>query len=156
MKIALVLILFIVGFGMIPTVVPWMATPADRVFNGIHGYSSDYIQYVSYIKEGMYGRYSMLFRSFPFPQPATPIHFLYIAIGIIANIVSIRSAPFGPAYVWRVICFRLFSLLSSPVFQTHRSSARHVFRIRLFAVFLNQYCRRDMGNHPPEILKFLY
>ncbi len=117
MKIVLVLILIIVGFGMLPTVVPWMATPAGRVFNGIHGYSSDYIQYVSYIKEGMYGRYSMLFRSFPFPQPATPIHFLYIAIGIIANSVSIRSAPFayhlsrfilGVLFVF--VCFRFFLL----------------------------------------------
>lgn len=123
MKIALVLILLIVGFGMMPTVVPWMATPAGRVFNGIHGYSSDYIQYVSYIKEGMYGRYSMLFRSFPFPQPATPIHFLYIAIGIIANIVSIRSAPFayhlarlmlGVLFVF--VCFRFFLLrFSKPI-----------------------------------------
>lgn len=117
MKIVLVLTLLIVGFGMMPTVVPWMATPADRVFNGIHGYSSDYIQYVSYIKEGMYGRYSMLFRSFPFPQPATPIHFLYIATGVIANIVSIESAPFayhlarlllGVLFVF--VCFRFFLL----------------------------------------------
>lgn len=112
-----ILVLLIVGLGMLPTIVGWMATPPDRGFIGTHGYSSDYIQYVSYIKEGMYGRYTMLFRSFPFPQPKTPIHFLYIAIGAVAKVVFISSAPvayhlsriiLGALFVF--ICFRFFLL----------------------------------------------
>lgn len=111
------LILIIVGFGMIPTLVPWVMAPSDRVYTGIHGNSGDYIGYVSYIKEGMYGRYTMLFRSFPFPQPATPIHFFYIAIGVFANLIFIHSAPFvyqlsrlilGIVFV--SVCFRFFLL----------------------------------------------
>lgn len=82
----------IVLIGMASTIVQWIATPKGRIYTGMTGYSSDYVQYVSYIKEGMYGRFTMLFRSFPFPQPTTPIHFLYIGIGVVGKSLGI-SAP---------------------------------------------------------------
>ena len=86
----------------------------------MNGYSSDYIQYVSYIKEGMYGRYQMIFRSFPFFQPITPIHFIYIATGIVGDWIG-ANAPFmfhltrvilGSLYV--LFTYKLFSRVFSP------------------------------------------
>lgn len=79
----IIIIVALVGISMSGTVVPQLYAPKDRVFEGFHEYSSDYIQYVSYIKEGMYGRYSMYFRSYPFDQPATSIHWAYIFFGIL-------------------------------------------------------------------------
>lgn len=86
------LIIILISISMAGTVVPQLYVPAGRVFAGFHEYSSDYVQYVSYIKEGMYGRYTMYFRSFPFDQPATPIHFAYILFGILFGPLGL-SAP---------------------------------------------------------------
>jgi len=75
-------IVLLLGIGMSATITQFFTMPDDRIFAGFHGYSADYIQYVSYIKEGMYGRFHMIFRSFPPNQPITPIHWSYIFFGI--------------------------------------------------------------------------
>lgn len=104
----------LVGAGMLSTIIPWLSTPPDRVFTGMNGYSNDYIQYVSYIKEGMYGRYTMLFRSFPFLQPATPIHFFYIATGFIANLMGL-PAPLA-FHLTRIVLGSFYVFLTYQLF----------------------------------------
>lgn len=95
------------------TIVPSLAAPKDRVFAGFHEYSNDYIQYVSYIKEGMYGRYSMYFRSFPYTQPATPIHWVYILFGIVFGPLGL-TAP----VIYHVVRVILGGLLIFSVYKT--------------------------------------
>lgn len=115
------LILLLLAISMAGTVVPQVLAPRDRIFAGFHEYSSDYIQYVSYIKEGMYGRMSMYFRSYPFDQPATPIHWIYIFFGILFSpfgltapiIYHIIRVILGVLFIYNV--YTLFLLL----FQKH-------------------------------------
>lgn len=112
----LLITVLLVGLGMSSTIVPHFASGNDRIFAGFHGYSPDYVGYVSYIKEGMYGHYAMDFRSFPPKQPATPIHWEYIFAGIL-------FAPFGieaPVvyHLLRVILGSLFVVLVYKVLYT--------------------------------------
>lgn len=100
----------LVGVGLLTTIVPLVLKPQGRVFSGIHGYSDDYVGYVSYIKEGMYGRSTMLIRSLPFRQPASPIHIIYIALGKIAGLVT-DDAPLV-YHVSRTVLAIVFVLLA--------------------------------------------
>lgn len=104
----------LVGIGMASTIVPWMATPRERVYTGLNGYSNDYFQYVSYIKEGMYGRLTMVFRSFPFPQPTTPIHAFYIVTGMAAARFGIE-APVA-FHLLRIILGLVYVFLTHQLF----------------------------------------
>jgi hypothetical protein len=104
----------IVGLGMVGTAVPSMVKPADRVFAGLHGYSDDYIGYVSYIKEGMYGRWAMAIRSLPPPQTITPVHLVYVAIGKVAALVGM-DAP-GAYAASRIFLGAAFILVSYALF----------------------------------------
>lgn len=82
------LAVILVGIGMAPIVMPWVKKPADRVFNGMHGYLDDYVGYVSYVKEGMYGLNTFRIRSLPKGQSPTSANLVYVWSGKVA-------APFG-------------------------------------------------------------
>jgi len=125
LEIIVVVVLLLV-IGMSATIVPFITLPKDRVFAGFHGYSSDYIQYVSYIKEGMYGRYYMDFRSFPPDQPATPIHWLYIFSGILFGPFGL-SAP----VIYHIVRVILGSLLIYSVYRIFLE----LFRAHQLALF---------------------
>lgn len=105
-------IVILVSIGMSQTIVPQLFAPKDRVFAGFHGYSPDFVGYVSYIKQGMYGHYSMSFRSFPPEQPASPIHFEYIAAGML----------FGPLGLEAPVIYHLLRVIlgSLLIFMTYR------------------------------------
>ncbi len=82
----------VVVLGMTGTLVEWFMTPATRVYGGYHGFSPDYIGYVSYIKQGSVGGWYMTFRSYPLDQPFTFIHIFYTFMGKIGGVFTF-SAP---------------------------------------------------------------
>jgi hypothetical protein len=88
------LIFIFVLLGMMPTIMPAIKKPADRVFNGMHGYLDDYVGYASYVKEGMYGLNTFRIRSLPKGQSSTSANLTYIWAGKVAKIFK-WSAPFG-------------------------------------------------------------
>ncbi|MBI4066295.1 hypothetical protein HY411_01120 [Candidatus Gottesmanbacteria bacterium] len=114
---SLVAVVLLVGAGLLPTIVPYLATPKDRVYTGIHGHSDDYVGYVSYIKEGIDGNTTMTFRSYPFAQPQTPVHIFYIVLGHLARLAGLsavfayHAARVVLAVVFVLTSYRLFFLL---------------------------------------------
>lgn len=90
-------IAIVTGFtliGMMPMIAPAVKKPADRAFNGMHGYLDDYIGYASYVKEGMYGLNTFRIRSLPKNQRATSANLAYIAAGKVARVFR-WNAPMG-------------------------------------------------------------
>lgn len=116
----------LVGLGMLENIIPYFAKPQDRFYTGMTGYSDDFIGYVSYIKEGMYGRNTMIIRSLPLPQTPTPTHIAYILLGKAAGILG-WSAPFA-YHIGRFFFSLLFILASYRLF-------RYVFRNKQIALF---------------------
>src|SRR4030067_3524016 len=78
---AVFLAVFFVTVGMYSTVAPYFAKPEGRGYTWHEGFTDDYIGYVSYVKEGMYGAITFSVRSPPKPQPATTHQLLYIVTG---------------------------------------------------------------------------
>ena len=130
-NILFITILF-VGLGMSSTIVPFLAAGHDRVFAGFHGYSADYVGYVSYIKEGMYGHLAMNFRSYPPTQPATPIHWEYILAGVLFAPFNIEAPIIY--HLLRAIFGSLFIALAYSVFQKVFAK-RHLALIATIAAF---------------------
>lgn len=121
-EVVLIIVVLITA-GMLGTIIPCVGKPKDRICAGFHGYSPDYVQYVSYIKEGIYGRYHMLFRSFPPDQPTSPIHFEYILPGILAAPLGLQAPvvyhllriTLGAAFVWLVYRFYRYAFHSHAI-----------------------------------------
>jgi hypothetical protein len=86
--IVIITALFFVGAGMMMNIVPAITKPADRGYNGMQGFVDDYIGYVSYIKEGMYGRNTFRIRSLPPPQTGTTAQLLLIWMGKAGGILG--------------------------------------------------------------------
>lgn len=107
----------LVCLGMSQTILGAIYTPADRVYTGMNGYSDDYVGYVSYIKEGIYGRNFMTIRSIPATQVPTTIHLTYIIIGKISRILGL-DAPAGYhasravlGFIYIFLVYHLFNLV---------------------------------------------
>lgn len=74
------------------TVYPYFIMPEGRNYTFLEGFSEDYTQYVSFIKEGMYGRNFLAIRSVPFKQQnPTVIHILYILLGKAGGITGLEA-----------------------------------------------------------------
>ncbi len=105
--------------GMFPLSRAYFSKPKERVYTWLEGGSEDYIGYVSYIKEGMYGRNFVVLRSVPIEnQKPTTIHILYIFIGKVGRIFHL-SAPvafhvarivIGLSFIYITFRFFVFSL----------------------------------------------
>jgi hypothetical protein len=91
--VILILAIIFVGIGMVGTVLPAFTKPADRGYMALQGFVDDYVGYVSYIKEGMYGANYFKIRSIPPPQPFSTVHLLYVWFGKIGGFVR-WDAPF--------------------------------------------------------------
>lgn len=126
-----IITLLLVGLGLSSTIVPYLAAGSNRVFAGFHGYSADYVGYVSYIKEGMYGHYAMNFRSFPPVQPATPIHWEYILAGIIFSPFHIEAPAIY--HLLRCILGILFVLSTYTLFKTLLGKKHHALLATIIA-----------------------
>lgn len=101
----------IIAVGLFPTVLPYFTKPANRDYTFLEGFSDDYVGYVSYVKEGMYGRNFAVIRSAPqLLQKPTVIHILYILTGKAG--VLLRLSPVAAYYVARIIFSALFILIS--------------------------------------------
>ncbi len=109
-------IVLIVGLGMVSTIVPWLRTPSGRAYNGMHGFSDDYVGYVSYIKEGLSGRSWVAIRSLPLPQTPTTIHHFYLWIGYAARFFGM-SAPLA-YHLARLILGAIFVFLVYRLFES--------------------------------------
>lgn len=121
-KLCVLAAIFIVGIGTLSTVVPLFLLPPGRISTGMYGYSDDYVGYVSYIKEGMYGRNTMLIRSLPTRQPASPVHFFYIAIG--KTIGRVTGSAVLAYHITRIILAFLFVFAVQKLFRSIQSSDR--------------------------------
>lgn len=112
--IVCIALLLIVSLSL--NLVPYLKKPRARAYTWTEGHSDDYIGYVSYIKEGMYGRNTVAIRSLPKEgQRATPVHFFYIGIGKIAGLLHV-SAPLAYHFarvllsiVYMVTIYKIFS-----------------------------------------------
>ncbi len=112
--------------------VPYMKKPVDRAYTWIERHSDDYIGYVSYIKEGMYGRNTVVIRSLPKDgQRATPVHFLYIGIGKIAGFLHI-SAPVA-YHLARILMSIVYMIMIYNVFLSLFQNTRDACLAFLFA-----------------------
>lgn len=84
---------FFVGIGMVGTVYPYFTKPKDRGYMALQGFVDDYVGYVSYVKEGMYGRNTFRIRSIPPPQTPTTAQLILIWMGKIGGFLR-WDAPF--------------------------------------------------------------
>ncbi len=91
--VVLTLIVLVLFTGSLYVTISVFAKPPDRGYIGLSGFIDDYIGYVSYIKEGMYGKYWVAIRSLPPPQNPTTILLMYPIIGIIGKFFGM-TAPF--------------------------------------------------------------
>jgi hypothetical protein len=89
----LFLALVTVGLGMIGTVLPAFTKPPDRFYTALQGFVDDYVGYVSYVKEGMYGANYFRIRSIPPPQPFSTVHLIYVYAGKIGGLIGL-DAPY--------------------------------------------------------------
>lgn len=122
-QIAVIAFVF-VSLGMLPTVLPFLTKPASRGYTWAEGFIDDYVGYVSYVKEGMYGRNSFAIRSLPKTgQQPTSGHLLYIAIGKIGALLHVTApvayhiarAVIGIILIFFIYQIFLKSLGSSPI-----------------------------------------
>ena len=82
----------LVVMGILPLALLNTLKPADRGFTWLEGWSEDYIGYVSYVKEGMYGRNTFVIRSLPKEgQKPTTVHLVYIALGKLGRLFHLSS-----------------------------------------------------------------
>lgn len=107
-------IFILMGISMAGTFVPQLFAPKNRIFVGIHGYSPDFVGYVSYIKEGEFGHYSMSFRSYPVTLPATPIHIGYVLAGALFGPLGLEAPEIY--HLLRIILGILLLLLMYQLF----------------------------------------
>lgn len=112
--LAIIVTIVLVILGMTQTIVGYWVTPPDRVFTGMQGFSDDYVGYVSYIKEGMYGRNSFILRSIPVHQTPTTIHLTYVILGKIGGLFGLDApliyhlARAGFGFIFALLIYRLF------------------------------------------------
>lgn len=85
--------IFFTLLGMLENIRPFFTKPSDRYYTGLQGFVDDYVGYVSYVKEGMYGRNTFRIRSLPPPQTSTTAQLILILMGKIGVIFNF-SAPF--------------------------------------------------------------
>jgi hypothetical protein len=85
------LAIFFVGMYAIINILPYFTKPAGRQYTGLQGYVDDYVGYVSYVKEGMYGNNTFSIRSLPPPQPATSAQLILVYTGKIAGLIGMDA-----------------------------------------------------------------
>lgn len=90
MPVTLLAVVF-VSLGMFSTVLPYFTKPEGRGYNWMEGFTDDYIGYVSYVKEGMYGNNFFSVRSLPKPQPATTAQLILIYTGKIGKLAGLTA-----------------------------------------------------------------
>ncbi len=92
--ITVILSILFVSLGMAGTVVPYFTKPEGRGYTWMEGFVDDYVGYVSYVKEGMYGANYFRIRSVPPPQSFSTVHLLYVWGGKLTGFLGV-SAPVG-------------------------------------------------------------
>src|SRR4030042_3751221 len=96
--------------GMMGQIMPAFTKPPDRGFTGMEGFVDDYVGYVSYVKEGLYGANFFSIRSIPPPQPATTAQLILVYAGKIGRIFGC-DAPLT-YHMLRAVCgITLFLLI---------------------------------------------
>lgn len=111
---AIVLILLFILVGELSHIVPLVTKPDNRVYTGMQGYSDDHVGYVSYIKEGIYGRNTFIIRTILQPQTQTTIHLSYIWMGKIGKLLGL-DAP-ATYYFFQVILGVVFAVFTYRLF----------------------------------------
>jgi hypothetical protein len=107
--IVFLLAVFFVGAFAIINILPYFTKPAGRQYTGLQGFVDDYVGYVSYVKEGMYGNNTFSIRSLPPPQPATSAQLILVYTGRIAGIFGV-DAPVA-YHVSRILFGLLFYII---------------------------------------------
>jgi hypothetical protein len=86
-----ILAVFFVGMYAIINILPYFTKPAGRHYTGLQGFVDDYVGYVSYVKEGMYGNNTFSIRSLPPPQPATSAQLILVYSGKLGGIFGLDA-----------------------------------------------------------------
>ncbi|OIO15733.1 hypothetical protein COY59_02720 [Candidatus Gottesmanbacteria bacterium CG_4_10_14_0_8_um_filter_37_24] len=131
--IVTILTLLFILLSIYPTLRFYYNTPPDSVYSFLHNSVSDYPYYISFIRQGILGRFTTIDQFTSENQSAGFIHIFYLFLGRIGSLFGF--SPFNIYFLARILLGILF-LLTSYYFIAHFLDSK-IKRLLAYVLFIS-------------------